>query len=262
MPIHLKTVLALPKFASVGKATPGQTVNQGIEMNRKLVTIYSNILFNGLAWYTVILSPASTCTALDLADNSRQLFTTWERLTSLVGKFGGYRSTRCSPSRVSLGSAAHTVEVAPERAWVWSQTLPCTGMLLGGEQPRLGCRMCWLTGAFLEGWEGHGRPVPSRPVPSRPIPPVPGRAGSCLQAAGTAECLHESSHQAHRSVGACTGSNRWIYFSNQVVQVIPLRIPLLLVSFQGVYFFSLSCSLDFICTIFLTDSDMDARTSY
>lgn len=257
MPIHLKTVLALPKFASVGKASPGQRVNQGIEMNRKLVTIYSNILFNGLTWYAVILSPASTCTALDLADNSRQLFTTWERLTSLVGKFRVYQSSRCSPSRVSLGSSAHAAEVAPERAWVWSQTLPRTGMLPGGEQPRVGCRMFWLPGAFLEGWEGH-----RRPVPSCPIPPVPGGAGSCLQAAGTAECLHESSHQAHRSVGACTGSNRWIYFSNQVVQVIPLRIPLLLVSFQGVYFFSLSCSLDFICTIFLTDSDMDARMSY
>ena len=139
------------------------------------VTLYSNILFNGLTWYTVTSSPASTCRALDLADSSRQLFTTWQKLTSLAGKFGVYWSTRCSPSRVLPGSLAHAAEVAPEHAWVWSQTLPCTRTLLGGEQPRVGSRMCRLRGAFPEGREGHRCPVP----------PVPG--GSWLLSAGSSD---------------------------------------------------------------------------
>lgn len=84
-------------------------------------------------------------------------------------------------------------------------------MALGGEQPLVGSGMCQLPGAFLEGWQKHSCSVLF----------VPGGAGSCLLAVVTAVCLHESSYQAPRSVGACTGSNRWVYFSNQVVQIIP-----------------------------------------
>lgn len=112
-----------------------------------------------------------------------------------------------------------------------------------------GLRDVLVPAAFLEGQEGTD-------VPS--VPPVRGGSGCCLQAAVTAECLHESSHQTSRSAGACTVGNSWVYFSNQLVQVI-LRIPPLLVIFQGVFF---SLSLDFICTVLLTDSDIDARTSY
>lgn len=129
----------------------------------------------------------------------------------------GFISPRCkSGSRARMGL---------------EQTLPCTHTLPGGEQPRVGSGMCRRSGAFPEGREGHRRPVP----------PVPGGAGSCLRAAVTAECLRESSHQAPRSVGACTGSNSWVYFSNQVVQVIPLRIPLpFFSSVFRVFIFSLS----------------------
>lgn len=50
----------------------------------------------------------------------------------------------------------------------------------------------------------------------------------------------------------------------QAVQVILLQISLLFfVSvFRVFIFFSLNCSLDFIGTVFLTDSDVDARASY
>lgn len=92
---------------------------------------------------------------------------------------------------------------------------------------------------------------------------LPGRELPCghVPAAGTAKCLLESSHQAPRSVGACTGSKRRVYFCNSVGQIIPLRIPLL-VGFPGVYFFSLSSSLRFIRTVFVTDTGTDARMSY
>lgn len=90
---------------------------------------------------------------------------------------------------------------------------------------------------------------------------VPSRLSPVEQAAGTAKCLLESSRQAPRSAGACTGSKRWVYFCNSVGQIIPLRIPLL-VGFPGVYFFSLSSSLRFIRTVFVTDTGTDARMSY
>jgi len=87
--------------------------------------------------------------------------------------------------------------------------------------PGWGEALCGLRGVLAAwhlpwGMGGH----------SHPVLPVPRGDGSSLQAALTAECLHESCHQALRSVGACTGSNRWVYFSNQVMQVVPLIIPL------------------------------------
>lgn len=179
----------------------------------------------------MILSPASICTGLDLADSSRQLSTTQQRPTSPVGKFSKLLEHSMQPKQSPTGFISPCCRSGSRACMGLGQTLPCTRTLLGGEQPRVGSGMCQLPGPFPEGQEGHRCPVP----------PVPGGAGSCLQAAVTAECLCESCHQASRSVEACTGSNRWVYFSKQVVQVVPLRrILIFFLSVFRVFIFSLS----------------------
>lgn len=189
------------------------------------VTICSYILFNsGLTWYTVIVSPASTWRALDLVNSSRQLFRSWQRLTSSVGRFGVRWSTLLSPSRVPLGSSARAAKVAPEPVWVWAQPCqapPCSRV---GTSP-LGSGVC-----------------PRLVVPSRT-----GRAQTsrlaCPQVAGSSDNWASLwvTHQAPRSAGAGAGSHGWVHCCNQVVQVIPQRIPLhFFLSLFWVFMFSLS----------------------
>lgn len=118
-------------------------------------------------------------------------YTTEGSLTSKETQ--GLWSTWCSSCRVLLGMSAHDAELVP----VCPMSLGYNPAM-HPHTPGWGAAQCGLQDAH-------------------PILPVFEEAVSCLQGAVTAVCLPEPSHQAPTSMGACTGSNRWVYFSNQLV---------------------------------------------